>query len=177
MVEALQYFFAHSMLDMPPEAWWVAVIALLVLGASAGVDLVKGIVPDPMIFFGMIGIVAAKGIYVNWPFSAHQMTWGLIAAAIIWGVNELWFRIFKHDALGLGDAKWSMLAVTCFGPFAVLFAWGIGALLGSFWIGVQKLARRPKVYVHFAPFLFVGLIGGIWFVRLGGWVELLNMRQ
>ena len=177
MLETIQHYFVVSMPETPPEAWWVGAIILAVLGISAAIDLFKGIVPDPMIFFGMIGIVAAKGIYVGWPFSAHQMTWGLVAAAIIWGINELWFRVFKHDALGLGDAKWSMLAVTTFGYLPVLFAWGIGAVLGSFWIAAQKIARRKTIYVHFAPFLFIGLVVGIWAVRLNGWQELINNIQ
>jgi prepilin signal peptidase PulO-like enzyme (type II secretory pathway) len=161
-LHAVQIYFANAMADMPPETWWVAVIALLILGTGAVVDLFKGIIPDPLIFFGMIGIVAAKGIYVAWPFAAHQMTWGLVAAAIIWAINEGWHRLFKHDALGMGDAKWSMLAVTCFGAMPVIIAWGIGALLGSVWIILQKIARRGTVYVHFAPFLFIGLVFGIW---------------
>jgi prepilin signal peptidase PulO-like enzyme (type II secretory pathway) len=172
MPNQIQHFLVVSMPQMPPEAWWVAAIALVVLGTAAAIDLFKGIVPDPLIFFGMIGIVAAKGMYVEWPFAAHQMTWGILAAAIIWGINELWHRLFKHDALGLGDAKWSMLAVTCFGALPVLFAWGIGAILGSIWIVLQKIARRKNPYLHFAPFLFMGLIIGIWAVRLEGWQSL-----
>lgn len=160
-------FFILSAPDMPPEAWWVAALVLLVLGAGAAVDCFKAIVPDSLIFFGMVGLVAAQGMYVAWPFAAHQMTWGLIAAAIIWGVNELWYRAFKHDALGFGDAKWSMLAVTGFGGLPVLFAWGVGAVLGTLWIGALKLFRRPTAHVHFAPFLFVGLVAGIWAVRMG----------
>ena len=168
MFETIQTMCTASMPDMPPEAWWVAVLAILALSSSAVVDLVKGIVPDPIIFFGMIGIVAARGIFTTWPDAAHQMTWGLLAAAIVWGVNEFWNRSFKHDALGLGDAKWTMLAVTCFGALPVLFAWGLGAFMGSVWILSQKIARRKSIYVHFAPFLFAGLLVGIWAVRLDG---------
>lgn len=164
----LPVLFASCIPDMPPETWWVAPLFLGVLGAAAAVDLFKGIVPDPIIFFGMIGIVAVKGMWVEWPHAAHQMTFGLIAAALIWGLNEGWHRLFKHDALGLGDAKWSMLAVTVFGALPVLYAWGVGAVLGSAWIGAQKIARRPQPYVHFAPFLFIGLCFGLWAARLGG---------
>lgn len=177
LIDDIHRFFVVAVFDMPPETWWVGAIVLIVLGASAAVDMFKGIVPDPMIFFGMIGIVGAKGIFVDWPHASHQMIWGLIAMAIIWGINEIWFRIFKQDALGMGDAKWTMLAVTSFGALPVLFAWGVGAILGSIWIGVQKITKRPKIYVHFAPFLFAGLMVGIWFVRLNGWLLLRSSQQ
>lgn len=164
----IQHFFVLSLPDMPPDAWWVAAVILLVLGAVAIVDLFKGIIPDAPMFFAVIGVVAAEGIYKDWPFSAHQLTWGIVAALIVWGINELWFRAFKHDALGMGDAKWSLLAVTCFGGLPVLFAWGVGAVLGCVWMGVLKIFRRSTAHVHFAPFLFVGLIIGIWAVRIAG---------
>lgn len=175
MWQEIQSHFALSMPTMPIDSWWVAAVILVVLGAAAAIDMVKGIVPDPLIFFGVVGVVAAKGLFVAWPFAAHQLTWGILTAAIIWGINELWFRVFKHDALGLGDAKWSMLAVTTFGAMPVVFAWGIGASLGSIWILAQKIGRRPQIYVHFAPFLFVGLLMGIWAFRLDGWDELVQL--
>lgn len=168
MIESLQHFFVLSIPDMPPEAWWVGGLLLLLLGAAAAIDMVTGIVPDPLILLGIAGIVAAEGAFVSWPFGAHQLTWGLVALAIIWGINEIWFRAFKHDALGMGDGKWSMLAVTGFGGLPVLCAWGVGAVLGSAWILAQLIARRKNPYVHFAPFLFVGLIAGIWAVRMDG---------
>jgi len=168
-------FFVASTPDMPPEAWWVAAAILLILGAGAVVDSFKAIVPDTLMFFGMIAIVGLQGVYVAWPFAAHQMTWGLVAAAIIWAVNEIWYQLFKQDALGLGDAKWSMLAVTCFGGWPVLFAWGVGAVFGSIWIGALKLIGKPTAHVHFAPFLFVGLIAGIWAIRMDGMAPLLTL--
>jgi prepilin signal peptidase PulO-like enzyme (type II secretory pathway) len=173
---AIHDFFVASIPDMPPEFWWIAAALLLVLCAAAAVDLFKGVVPDPLIFFGMAGIVAAKGVLIDWPFAAHQMTWGLVAMAIVWGINEIWFRLFKHDALGLGDAKWSMLAVTGFGALPVVLAWGVGAVLGAAWIAAQKLSRRKQPYVHFAPFLFAGLVAGIWAVRIQGLHSLLGFH-
>jgi leader peptidase (prepilin peptidase)/N-methyltransferase len=171
-------FFVVSAPDMPPETWWVAALVLLVLGISAAIDAFTATVPDPLIFFGTVGIVGAEGMYVTWPFAAHQLTFGLIAAAIVWGVNEIWYRIFKHDALGLGDAKWSMLAVTCFGWLPVLLAWGAGAIFGAIWFVAVRLIRRAPMttHVHFAPFLFVGLIAGIWAAKMDGLALLLALN-
>ncbi len=168
LFDSLQHFFVQSTPLMPPEAWWVGLLVLLVLGAAAIVDLFKGIVPDVLIFIGMVGLIAAQGMYVEWPFAAHQLAWGMLAAAIIWSINEGWYRLFKHDALGLGDAKWSMLAVSCFGGLPVVYAWGVGAVLGSVWMIVLKIVRKPSAHVHFAPFLFIGLMFGLWLTRCGG---------
>ena len=165
----LQHFFVVSLPDLPPDAWWVGAAVLGLLGVAAMIDLFKGIIPDALIFFGIVGLIPAQGEYRTWPHAAHQLTWGILAAVIIWGINELWYRTFKQDALGLGDAKWSLLAVACFGGLPVLFAWGVGAILGTVWIGAQKLIRRPAAHVHFAPFLFVGLIAGLWLLRVERW--------
>ena len=54
-----------------------------------------------------------------------------------------------------------MLAVTAFGALPALISWGIGACLGVSWLGALKLAKRPAAHVHFAPFLFLGLIAAI----------------
>jgi len=165
----IHHFFVVAAPDMPPSAWWVAAVILFVLGAGAVVDSFTATIPDPLIFLGMVALVGLQGYFVTWPFASHQLMWGMGAAALIWGVNEIWFRLFKQDALGFGDAKWSMLAVTGFGWLPVLFAWGVGAVVGSIWIGALRMMRRPTNRVHFAPFLFVGLVAGLWVVRFGGW--------
>jgi prepilin signal peptidase PulO-like enzyme (type II secretory pathway) len=166
LFDNMRHVVAQVTPNLPLEGWWVAALVLLALGVAAGIDSYKAIVPDPLILFPTIGLVGAMGVYKDWPFSAHQLTWGIIAAVIIWGINELWYRYFKQDALGLGDAKWSLLAVTCFGAGPVLIAWGIGAIIGSLWIGTLKVLRKPITHVHFAPFLFIGLLVGLWFLRL-----------
>jgi prepilin signal peptidase PulO-like enzyme (type II secretory pathway) len=168
MFDAIRDFFVAATPSMPPQAAWVAAVILFVLAAAAIVDIVTGTIPDFLIFFGMAGIVGLQGVYVSFPFAAHQMIWGLLGLALVWGVNELWLRAFKHDALGMGDGKWTMLAVTCFGGIPVLVAWGFGAVLGSIFLIGLMIVRRKLARVHFAPFLFVGLIVGIWAARLGG---------
>jgi hypothetical protein len=59
-----------------------------------------------------------------------------------------------------------MLAVTGFGIVPTLFAWGAGACLAVLVMGALLAARRPIARVHFAPFLFLGLLGGLWWLRL-----------
>lgn len=148
---------------LPENSVWAGVVALLFLLTAALIDAFKGIVPDPVIFFGTLFTVIAQGCYVSWPFAAHNLTLGLVGYFAIWAVNEVWYRFLKHDALGMGDGKWTMLAIAAFGIKAALIAWGAGACLAVLWLMGCKLIRNKAAHVHFAPFLFVGLLGGIFY--------------
>ena len=158
----------HAAPDMPPQAWWMTGLVLMLLAAVSIIDAVKAIVPDPLIFIGVVAVTAVQGIYHSWPYAAHNLGWGLGIGLLIWGFNELWFRALKHDAVGMGDAKWTVLAVACFGLIPSMVAWGAGAILAILWMGGMRLLRRPIGHVHFAPFLFLGLLAGIWWMRLRG---------
>lgn len=151
---------------MPSEAWWLAIVVFLILGVAAVRDAFTGRVPDPLVFFGLLLTVAAQGFLVSWPFASRRLTLGLLALFAIWLVNQLWYRMKKRDALGMGDAKWTLLAVSCFGPEIGAFAWLLGAWLALFWMGALRVLKRPIAHVHFAPFLFVALTAGIYWLRL-----------
>ena len=75
----------------------------------------------------------------------------------------------------MGDAKWTALAIAAFGFKPALWAWVVGAWLGLSWLALQavfSLLRRlfdPSAQVrdfyerlHFAPFLFIGLLAGLY---------------
>lgn len=156
----------HATIGLPSEAWWLPALVVLVLGASATIDAFTSVVPDPLIFTGLLAVVAVQGIDVSWPFAARHLTIALVAAIGLWALNMLWYRIFKRDALGMGDAKWTMLAVACFDINPVLFAWGFGACLALLWMGALRLTRYQITRVYFAPFLFFGLMTGIYWLRL-----------
>jgi prepilin signal peptidase PulO-like enzyme (type II secretory pathway) len=151
--------------DFPPEAWWVPMIVIGILAAAAFVDAFTSSVPDPLIFVGLLAVTACQGMYISWPFAATQLSLAIAAGVIIWGVNQVWLWSFKQDAIGMGDAKWSMLAVSCFGVQPVLIAWGFGACLAILWIAGARLARYQINRVYFAPFLFLGLLAGMLWVR------------
>ncbi|MFY9289065.1 MAG: hypothetical protein WAO98_11260 [Alphaproteobacteria bacterium] len=151
---------------LPPEAWWLPAVVLLILGAAALIDSFTSNVPDPLIFLGLLAVTAMQGLYVSWPFAAQHLMLALAAAITIWAINQAWYYGFRHDALGMGDAKWTMLAVSCFDIKPVLVAWGLGAILALVWMGVMKIARCEITRVYFAPFLFIGLLAGIYWLRL-----------
>jgi prepilin signal peptidase PulO-like enzyme (type II secretory pathway) len=157
---------AQTMPGMPVEIWWLAPAVLVLLGVAAGIDAFTARVPDPVIFLGLFVTTAAQGFATDWPIAARHLTIGFGAGFSIYALNQLWYRLKKSDALGMGDAKWTMLAVTCFGIAPAAIAWGLGAWLALSWMGLRRLAKKPMARVHFAPFLFAGLLAGIWWLRL-----------
>lgn len=170
-----RYFLARLTPDLPPEAWWAPGLVILALGLTAVFDAFKGRVPDAVVFPGLFLITAVQGFYIHWPAAGQHLLFGLGAAFVLWLINQLYYNVFRHDALGMGDAKWTALAVAAFGIKPVLWAWVIGAWLGLSWMALKAafgLLRHfftpsipAKDYferVHFAPFLFLGLLAGLY---------------
>jgi prepilin signal peptidase PulO-like enzyme (type II secretory pathway) len=159
--------FAQTIPGMPVAGGWLAPIVLLLLGSTAVIDARTARVPDPFIMGGLFCTIAAEGFSVDWPFAGQHLAIAFAFGFLLYLVNELWYRFMKCDAFGMGDAKWTVLAVSCFGPVAGLFAWVIGAWLALGWMAVMHVARRrPIERIHFAPFLFIGLCAGIYWLRL-----------
>jgi len=156
----------HATLGLPPEAWWLPAIVLFLLFCAALVDAFTSTVPDPLIFLGLAAVLAVQGMYVSWEFAGWHLLLALAAALFIWTMNELWRAAFDNDAIGMGDVKWTMLAIACFDTTPVMAAWGIGAWLALIWIGVARLYHYKLGRVYFAPFLFLGLLAAIYFFRL-----------
>jgi hypothetical protein len=161
-------FLSHSMLGISPEYWWLPALVLLVLGAAATVDAFTSNVPDPLVFIGLIAVIGMQGMLQSWPEASTHLMWAMGAAFALWALNHLWYMVKKQDAIGMGDAKWTMLAMAAFDVEPVLIAWGLGACLAVVWIGGMKILQRPIRHVYFAPFLFIGLIFGIYWARMRG---------
>ena len=160
------HIFAAALPDMPQTAWPLALAVLALLGIAALIDAFKGRIPDAIIFFGLVLTTGAQGALVDWPFAADHLMMGLGAGIFFWTVNQLWYRLKQHDAIGMGDAKWTMLAVAAFGILPAIYAWGLGAILGLLWLGAAQFAKKRARHVHFAPFLFAGLLAGLYWLRL-----------
>jgi hypothetical protein len=110
--------------------------------------------------------VFAEGLYVDWRFAGLHMLAAFASGMLLYGINEIWYSTFKHDAFGMGDAKWTSLAVVCFNLKPALIAWGLGACLAVLWLGLLRIAGRKSAHVHFAPFLWIGLVVGIYWWRM-----------
>ncbi len=156
---------------MPPAYWWVAAGVLGILALSATIDAFTEIVPDVFILLGLIGIFIAQTLYSSWESAAWHFRYALAAGFFIWAVNTLWYRHFRYDALGMGDAKWTMLAVACFGVTPCVYAWGVGAILASLYIGFARLLRYQVSQITFAPFLFIGLCAGLYWLRFAAYLS------
>ncbi|MDE2028968.1 MAG: hypothetical protein KGI97_00220 [Alphaproteobacteria bacterium] len=156
---------AHAAPAMPHALWPVTAFVLFVLAVTAAIDARRHIVPDNWIFLGFVILTGALGFYGSWDMAAHHLRIGIEAGLVVWAVNFIWFLIFARDALGMGDGKWTALAVSCFGVVPAVFAWGAGACLGVLSLTGKFIARRPAQRVAFAPFLFVGLIAGLYWLR------------
>ena len=155
-----------TMPDMPQAAWPLALATLALLGLAALIDAFRGRIPDAIVFCGLVLATAVQGETESWPFAARHLAIALAVALFFWGVNWLWYRSYRHDAIGMGDAKWTMLAVDVFGIMPALYAWSLGAVLALLWLGGARLAKKPGTRVHFAPFLLAGLLAGIYWLRL-----------
>jgi prepilin signal peptidase PulO-like enzyme (type II secretory pathway) len=151
---------------LPPQAWWVGLLTLFILGLAATIDAFTATIPDTLMFFGLLAVVILQGSYVSWPFASMHLSMAIAAGLAVWAINQAWYLFFKQDALGMGDAKWSMLAVALFDLKPVLVAWGLGACLAVIWLMAAQLVRYQTTRVHFAPFLFVGLLAGLYWYRL-----------
>lgn len=162
----IQTTLLHVTPELPPDAWWLSALVLLVLFLAAVVDTFTSVIPDSLMFLGTLAVIATEGVYVSWPFAAHHLAIALVAVFGLWALNQSWYFVFKHPAIGMGDAKWTMLAVSCFELNPALFAWGFGACLAVLWLGVVRLVRYEISRVHFAPFLFIGLAVGLYWLRL-----------
>jgi prepilin signal peptidase PulO-like enzyme (type II secretory pathway) len=156
----------HVTPGLPPGGWWLPATVLVLLGLAAIVDALTATVPDALIFLGLGAVIAAQGTYVSWPFAGWHLALAIGAAILVWSMNDLWRAVFDNDAIGMGDAKWTMLAVSCFDLNPVLAAWGIGAWLALIWIGAAWASKYKLQRVYFAPFLFLGLLASIYLLRL-----------
>jgi prepilin signal peptidase PulO-like enzyme (type II secretory pathway) len=90
-----------------------------------------------------------------------------MALASLWLINAAYVMMFKRDAFGFGDVKWTGLAAFGLGLKTVFWAWCIGAWLGIFWLIGRKIVDtiHPRYqsgeHIHFTPFLLLGLIAAL----------------
>lgn len=154
-----------SILLAGPFAPWGPLFVLLILAGTAAWDARTGIIPNIPILIGAIAITAARFLENGWQDAALFFGLGFGTWVLIFLINEGWYRLFKKDAIGMGDAKWTALAVATFGPIASMFAWFAGSWLSLLWIGGSYLIGKRIKKVYFGPFLFFGLIIGLLVVR------------
>ncbi|MBI3418867.1 MAG: hypothetical protein HY053_01865 [Proteobacteria bacterium] len=148
----------------PYAPWFSAAVYLILLGVALW-DARTGVVPNIPLIFGAVVMTVARFMGEGWQKALIFTLEGLGAWLLIWLFNEIWYRLLKKDALGMGDAKWTGLAVLSFGIVPALFAWFAGAWIAILWIGGCWLAGKRIRKVYYAPFLFCGLTIGLLIAR------------
>ncbi|MFA6280203.1 MAG: prepilin peptidase [Bdellovibrionales bacterium] len=148
----------------PDPLWFMPLLILLVLAWVSFVDARTGRVPDGPVV-GMFLVALFSLAYVSgWHVAVVPFLYAVAAVVVLRLSNQLYFKLCNHDAFGFGDAKWTALAVLGFGVKPVAWAWVFAAWLALVWMGLRKLWARfsptyaGHCYVHFAPFLFLGLL-------------------
>jgi hypothetical protein len=157
--EILTQFFSG-----PYAPWAPAVVYLILLGTAAW-DARTGIVPNIPLALGAGLITGARFMAEGWEPALVYALQGLAAWVAVWALNEVWYRFLKKDAIGMGDAKWTALAIMAFGIVPALFAWFVGAWIALAWIGLCWAAGKRIRKVYYAPFLFGGLTVGLLVTR------------
>ncbi|MDX9690101.1 MAG: hypothetical protein RBT70_06505 [Alphaproteobacteria bacterium] len=151
----------------PPEIWFVPSLILAALILASLVDGVTGRVPDWLMGLAFFGGLLSFAYYAGWLIAGERLLYVIGAVFLLRMINLIYAKFFGQEAFGFGDAKWTGLAVLGFGLMPVFWAWIVGAWLGLIWLGVRKVVgtltkdEDGVVYVHFAPFLFLGLIAAL----------------
>jgi prepilin signal peptidase PulO-like enzyme (type II secretory pathway) len=161
-LDVIQSIATHVAPNMPPDYWWVTASVLGILALTATVDAFTEVIPDMLILLGVVAVAGTQVLFGPWQMALWHLSQALVIGFTIWAANFVWYTTFHHDALGMGDAKWTMLAIVCFGLEPVLFAWGLGAVLASTYIIVASLAHHKVTRVTFGPYLFIGLCVGLY---------------
>lgn len=154
-----------SLFFQGPFGPWLPAAIYAILFATAAWDARTGIVPNMPLAIGALAVLVAHDVVYGWNAVLGALVFGAGSWFGIWLLNELWFRIARRDALGMGDAKWTALAIMTFGWVPALFAWFVGSWVAIAWIIGCAIAKKRVRKVYFAPFLFIGLTIGILFAR------------
>ena len=163
----IEQFMLHATIGYPPEAMWLPLGVILILGATATVDAFTENIPDSIIFLGLMALTGTQGLYISWPFAAHHLLIAFGAGMVIWLINAVGHQIVREDVFRAGDIKWTVLAVACFDLKPVAYAWGFGlagGLLKSVIVRIASSQQPGAVYL--APFLFPALLGSLYVLRV-----------
>ena len=137
--------------------------------AAAFIDAEHRIIPDALNYPAMITGVIFWGAEwlsgaVKWQAFAAVLVCGFAAWGFFYLLSLLGEKLFKTDALGLGDVKFLTAAAFLFGPFmfveyftGLLLASLSGFLYGVVFCLIKKQSLR-NCTLPFGPFLAAGMV-------------------
>lgn len=180
-------FFLHAppLLGLQPllGVWTVPVYWLVFSGLILGsfIDLDEKILPDRVTIGGMILGVPLSYLVPELQGETNGMTalyWSLGGMAggflFLWGLGWGATKVFKRDAMGLGDVKLLGAVGAFFGPVAVLFTVIVSSFVGSIF-GVALIVRgKAKLggfsEIPYGPYLALGVVTWMfWGPRIVNW--------
>lgn len=162
-------FFVSLNGDYPPSLWFVPILVLAILAVTSIVDAFTGRVPTVPLVVALLGPLLAVALVHGWMPTLERAVLALIPVLTLCLFNFICVQITRHDAFGMGDVKWTAVAAFSFGVGIVFWSWVIGAWVALIWLGLRRIARlfipslasehyEGHAYVHFVPFLLVGLL-------------------
>lgn len=152
-----------------PFAFIIPYGAMIMLAVAASyIDIEHRIIPDglnfPAMFVGMVFWGVECFLTFNWHFFAAVLVCGFGAWGFFYFLSWLGEKIFKKEALGLGDVKFLAATAFLFGPslFIEYFTGLLIASLGGFLFGVVYCLIKKQSLRHctlpFGPFLAAGMV-------------------
>lgn len=159
--------------DLTTPIFWLA-IGGLILGAFVDIDHL--IIPDRVTLGGMAVGLALSAIHPplhaadNWLNSLSAGVIGLVVGVgSLWVVADVGRRIFKKEAMGLGDVKLLGAIGAFLGWRAVLFTLVMSSFAGSL-VGLYLIFRRGREWqakIPYGPYLALAAI--VWILGGDGW--------
>ena len=164
--------------------YWIW-ISLMIAGSF--IDFDHKLLPDFVTVGGMVlGIVNAVVLYALFPslrsvsfFSlSNPITNSLLGLAfgfgLLWAIRDIGSRVFKREAMGLGDVFLMGAVGAIFGPLAVLVSLVLSSLFGSVvglgLIALSKAKLGRFVEIPYGPYICAGCLAWMFFGRaIIGW--------
>ncbi len=152
-----------------PPRFTYGLIALGLVGSPFNSFLKDGVIK--LVFGVFINTRPLAGFLSGLPGPMLESLAGaLTGAVLIFIVRFLGTKIFKKEAMGLGDLKLMAGIGALIGPVGVFWALFIGSILGSIaGVGLRISGRVGKLHrIPFGPYLSLGMVI---FVNFSGWLN------
>lgn len=181
--------FVVSAGEVPPFAvvgmvvMWIWT-SLMIVGSM--IDFDHKLLPDFVTVGGMILGVIWNGVdsalWGAWLFILDSVAGLVIGFGLMWLIRFIGGKVFKREAMGMGDVFLMGAVGALFGPVAVLFTLILSSVFGSV-IGVSLIALsktkfRRFIEIPYGPYICMGcLVWMFWGPEIINWyLNLLGVR-
>jgi leader peptidase (prepilin peptidase) / N-methyltransferase len=135
--------------------YWIFIFTLSF--TLAVIDFKKQILPDSLVFTGIVVSVLRLVITGRWQFLIS----GLVLFGLFWLLYQVTLWIYSREGIGFGDVKLAFFIGVTLGWWqwvliATMIAFLTGALFGIILIIMQK--KSMKSSLAFGPFLLFGML-------------------